>query len=161
MAKKYVLFFTIKENDVKPEEIMSWNSIRGRCIFDRIKDETCPVLEELISYGKNGEFEKVYSKGKAIKAIRIDELGISAVKSYANLKGYNFCVIAQGKTPFEVLKRNIENDYNARRVCIKGDENTIQFSIENLMIIPANNAYPFYNMEDYAKQIGMEYENNW
>ena len=150
---------------VKAHAFINWDDVLGNCLwiseFERYKDDG--TIENIVKLADNKEWSSVWKEGKKFKIVKpskIEQLAESAVKSYMNTLGEeNICAVVANGKPNVILNEvsTIINtdDYDSmdfRRAIMFGNKyNTIVTDFKNykIKVIPCNDSYHFYNMENY------------
>ena len=150
---------------VKAHAFINWDDVLGNClwigVFERYRDDG--TIENIVKLADNKEWSSVWKEGKKFKIAKlskIEQLAESAVKSYMNRLGEeNICAIVANGKPNVILNEVSAiintDDYDSmdfrRAIMFGNDNNTIVTDFKNykIKVIPCNDSYHFYNMENY------------
>ena len=150
-----------------------WESYMSRYEDDQyINVNNYPVWSEIKDYVEKRDWVEVYKLGKKFtsKVVKTKDLemhGECAIKSYMHTLNYdNLSAIVTSEKP-KVIMQFLADAINERiddnsfswdlkwKLASRDKENTIvmEFPKYKLKLIPCNDAYQYYNMEDYCDKL--------
>ena len=164
-------------------KVVDWSVVLGCCLWNTYMSryendpymnvQSYPIWGEIKEFAEKELWAEVYKLGKkftskVVKAKDLEEHAECAIKSYMHTLNVDnpCCVIANGKAK-DIMTRlsalindNTNYDaYDVLRICMHGTTSSTIMSDnkkEGMKFIPCNNAYAYYNMENYYDELGFE-----